>query len=90
MLGRDTVRWLLAIFLLLAVLAVCISPAVDLPATTLQSKQMAVQMVMAIAAFIAALSSIVQPTAMLARVPNPSRDAAPASSQIDIALPLLC
>jgi hypothetical protein len=80
-----------AVFLMLAVLAVCISPAVDLPETALRSSQQALLATLAIIACAMAFSGIeLPPPSRLAWLPK-NRDCLPAQRFAeDSSLPILC
>ena len=58
---RSRVRLLVAVFLIAAVVVICISPAVDLPETALRAKQDALRIAMAIIALATAMVGLVIP-----------------------------
>lgn len=85
-----TLRSCVAIFLLLAVIAICISPAVDLPETALRAQQALVLILSALLAVATCIASLLVPRAAVDR-PSCARDElVPGLPWVESALPLLC
>ena len=87
---RRTLHCFVALFLLLTVLAICISPAVDLPETVLRAGQAALRIALAIVAIATAVAAILLPLVTLPWLPSARGDLAPASPSLASLLPLLC
>jgi hypothetical protein len=87
---RPTLRMLVALFLMLAVLVICISPTVDLPETALRSSQAALRLALAIIAIATAVTATLLPLLTLQWLPNSRSDLAPTIPSLESILPLLC
>ena len=88
--SRFTVRSVVALFLLLAVVAICISPTVDLPETALRSKQSALMIAMALIAIATAVMSLLAPLVTIQWFRACRDELAPVLASSQSALPLLC
>jgi len=87
--GR-TFRYFMAWFLIVAVLAICISPAVDLPETVLRSKQAALLLAMTLVAIATSLASLLIPFLPVQWPRRTENPLAPPLLSLDSTLPLLC
>lgn len=86
----STVRLLVAVFLIAAVVAICISPAVDLPETALRAKQDALRIAMGIIALATAMVGLLIPLTEIGWLASARDSLAPDLSLPDAVLPLLC
>jgi hypothetical protein len=87
----NKILFALAVFLMLAVLVICVSPVANLPATALRSQQQALLTALAIVASAMILSGIQLPPPTLAVLLPRNRDRLPDQRLAhDVALPILC
>ena len=87
---RTTFRILVALLVTFAVLAVCVSPLVDIPKTVLRAKQLAQLILLALICLATACAGI-RPALESGGVFHGANSAAPATSSCtQFALPLLC
>ncbi len=84
------IRLILAALLIIAVLAVFISPAFDSPETVLQAKQRALQIALALIAVAMLLQGLVAPHFVCEGFAFAPDRAGPSSSLSNSGLPLLC
>ena len=76
--------------LLLAVLAICVSPGVDLPQTALRAQQAAILILAALLAIATFISSVLIPLVMVRWWCFSRDDVAPGRPWVESSLPLLC
>lgn len=81
---------LVALVLLIAVLAVCVSPAVDLPETVLRSKQYAVLIAMALIAVATMFTGVLVPLPSIVFLPRTGSEVSADPLALNAILPLLC
>lgn len=87
---RTTWRWLVALVVILAVLAIFISPVVESPRTVLRAKQLAQLIVLALVSIALMLAGLLRPSR--SRNVLPAADSAPPLVPFcaELTVPLLC
>jgi len=88
--ARSTFRVFVAVLLLLAVVVICLSPAVDLPETALRAKRDAQQIATTLVALALAVAALLLPLAARECVSYLGDERPPNLSLQNELLPLLC